>query len=529
MKHSLGLCETRDEKYQLGPFTYIDSNGTSHLYKNTLYWDTNNDCPEQSSFTEIAADGSGLKLQVETSDWKTVTATVIASDGTVFTPPQNGAVGGTVVDANGNNITTSSNYPVTITDTLGGSPVLTVNRAAPFQNCESSPVAYTYTAPGGQATVTVNYGTYSVQTNFGVLGIQDWTTPVAECLVKQITLPDNTNYQFTYELTNGAGTNVTGRIASVRLPTGGVINYSYSGTGCSNCMMADGSPSFMQRAYVQDGGTWAYTRQLNPNGNGNPQFIQTTVVDPANNETDFNFNGLYETRRSTYQGRANGGTLLDTQWPGYNSCWGGCDTTTLSLPITSKHYNDTPAGFGANHLWYDYTYDPQYGLLQVETDRDFGNVGTILRTITTTYNTALCSSKGICDHPASVQVLDGGSNQKSLTNYSYDGNGNTTEVDRWVSGRYYLNTSLVTIQWHGQNRRRPEYLVDTLLYIWLFLQRCVSKQRWGIQPISNQWLYTKYTYNCNGGVITSVTDPNGHVAYTGYGNDKYFWSTGLVK
>src|SRR5271155_3618741 len=69
-------------------------------------------------------------------------------------------------------------------------------------------------------------------------------------LVKSIELPDGTEYQFTYEQTPTAaactplsGTYsancVTGRIASVSLPTGGEITYTYSGG--STGIESDGS------------------------------------------------------------------------------------------------------------------------------------------------------------------------------------------------------------------------------------------------------------------------------------------------
>ena len=158
----------------------------------------------------------------------------------------------TVTDANLNQISLSGGV---ITDTLG--PAVTTSGTP-----GSGAVTYTYTAPsGGNAIVTVYYSPYTVQTCFGVVSnngslIGEYQATPGQYLVSSIELPDTTTYEFTYEATasisncNAQSGAVTGRIASVTLPTGGKISYSYSGTGCgnnSNCMMADGSPSSMTR------------------------------------------------------------------------------------------------------------------------------------------------------------------------------------------------------------------------------------------------------------------------------------------
>src|SRR5215470_370835 len=138
-------------------------------------------------------------------------------------------------------------------------------RAAP------NPVSLTYTSPAGtQVSVVINYKAYTVATNYGISGISEFA-PTNVPLVDNVTLPDGSRYAFTYEPTpstpaSGActplsgtyATNcVTARMTSITLPTGGQIQYSYSGG--SNGILSDGSASTLTRT-VTPGGVWTYSR-----------------------------------------------------------------------------------------------------------------------------------------------------------------------------------------------------------------------------------------------------------------------------
>jgi hypothetical protein len=186
--------------------------------------------------------------------------TVNAGGGLKFITPNVGhsTGAGSITDANGNQISISSGG--VITDTLN-TTALTVTGSAP------NPVTYAYTAPSGsQVNVEVTYVQYSVQTCFQVSGVNEYPATQVP-LVDRVTLPDTSFYQFYYEPTVGCGTTgkTTGRIASVTLPTGGTITYTY---GSTNSMMADGSPSSMTRGLSN--GTWTYGRAEQPNET-NPQ------------------------------------------------------------------------------------------------------------------------------------------------------------------------------------------------------------------------------------------------------------------
>ena len=238
---------------------------------------------------------------------------------------------------------------------------------------------------------------------------------------------------------------MTGRIASVKLPTGGTINYSYTGTNCDNsqnCMMADGSPTNMTREFtggtsiIDQTGTWTYARAIQ-SSQQLPQ-TTTTVTDPEGNQTVMNFSSVYELSQSTYTSS----TLLDYQYLCYNGNYNGsqgpCSSASVTSPITRRDLYHVPSN-GSLTSYVDDNYDT-YGNLVVEYASGYGTNRTqqLERNVAVSIQSSLCSSYNICDHPASVAIEDGGSNPKSYTNYFYDQGGNThgsmTTVQRSVGG-----------------------------------------------------------------------------------------------
>src|SRR5262249_19188497 len=161
--------------------------------------------------------------------------------------------------------------------------------------------------------VSAGYTSYTVQTNFGCAGIGEFSQANVS-LITSLTLPDTTQYLFTYEQTPGQdATHVTGRIASVTLPTAGKILYTYTGgNNGTNC--SDGSTSGLTRALQSrppaTDGTWMYTRSAN-GSNWN-----TTITDPANNRSVLQFatfgGNFYEVQRQAYQGNVDPMPLLFT-------------------------------------------------------------------------------------------------------------------------------------------------------------------------------------------------------------------------
>ena len=505
--YSAGIPEGTIITY--GSFLYHDPTGGFHPFNGTAVvasrpsWCGGNYTTPLTN--AVALDNSGYILTTNAT-----TATVNARGGlTIVTPPvQNSTGAGSITDANGNTISISSSG--VITDTLG--TALTVSGTPPGN------VTYTYTAPNNnEVSVTVSYTEHWVQTCFEVSGISEY--PATEVpLISTITLPDGSSYQFSYETTVGCGTSgkTTGRIASVTLPTGGTISYSYSGTGCgntSNCMMADGGPASMTRTF-SGFGSWTYTRAVQ-SGQQLPQ-TSTTVIDPSGNETDLNFSGVYETQGNAYNGNGGSKSLLKNTFDCYNGNFTSCPTAIVTPPITQKWLYDelTDSGLYKTSVQ---SYD-QYGNVTGENDYGYATGSPlVIRNMAISYNSALCSSKNICDHPSSVQVNSGSGTQFGLTNYFYNGNGNATEVQRWVSGSSYL-TQQYSYNGNGtvSTATDPNNTVTSYTYN--------SSICNGAFPTSVTVgsLTTRYNYNCSGGVVTSIIDPNGATTATSY-TDPYFW------
>jgi hypothetical protein len=192
-------------------------------------------------------DGSGYTL-VGGTEVKTL-------NGTTFTPASStsGQDASSTVDTNGNEI--SFNGTGSFTDTLGAT-ALTISG--------SNPITYSYPVTlqsngATTASASLSYQSYTVRTNFGCSGIVEYGSNTVN-LVSRITLADGSFYAFTYEGTPGATDGaVTARIASITLPTGGVISYTRSG-GCngSSGINPDGTVSGLTR--TTSDGTRTYTR-----------------------------------------------------------------------------------------------------------------------------------------------------------------------------------------------------------------------------------------------------------------------------
>jgi RHS repeat-associated protein len=329
-----------------------------------------------------------------------------------MTPPLDSSTGaGTFTDANGNQITVNSSG--VSTDTLGQTALTVASGTTPW--VPGSAMTLSYVPPGGgSASYTINSIYYDVETNFGVPGIVEFGK-ARVALPNNIVLPDGTQYTFIYEVTPGTcvptgsvyhANCVTGRIASVTLPTGGVVSYTYSGV--NNGILPDGSTATLGRTTPDGSWTYAHTESGTA--------WTTTVTDPQSNETTINFQGIYETERQVNQGAS---TLLKTTYTCYNgnATPSTCNSTAVALPITERTvFKEWPSGGlqSRSNAFYNAS-----GLV-TETDEYAygpGAPGAIVRKTLTTYASL---GNGIVNKPASVIVEDGSGNVKAKTTYCYD-------------------------------------------------------------------------------------------------------------
>ena len=285
-------------------WTYHDSFGAQHPFPgySSVLISGFHTCSGSTIIATTASDGSGYSI-----NGRGAAASVTNRAGKVIAAPLNSTSGaGTMTDANGNQLTANSSGQ--FFDTLSSStPVLTVAGSG----TPSSPLTFTYTAPtGGAAIYKMNYKQYTVATNFGATTNSGAT--IAEfgatsvSLVDNVALPDGSSYSFTYEQTPSVPSTgkctplsgtfsqycVTARMASITLPTGGTITYTY--TGGTNGIENDGGASGLTRGLTATttapAQSWSYTRALvggTPPGPGSTW--TTTVIDSSGNNTVINF------------------------------------------------------------------------------------------------------------------------------------------------------------------------------------------------------------------------------------------------
>ena len=432
-----GRCGTTGFYFGTLNWVYHDLNGATHALVGA---DSGTDC-DGGSYSDPGGttDGTGLTLNlgVASSNGK-----LTRSDGRVInlgdsTIPSS-------VDTNGNQITTDgTNY----VDTLGAN-ALTVSGTPP------SPVTYTFpNSSGGNSTVTAHYGTFTIQTNFGCSGTAEYSAASIN-LMTSIVLPDSSQYSFTYEQTPGYGAAyTTGRIASITLPTGSTISYTYTG-GNNGIICADGSTAGFNRT-VSGNVDHAFTFRYDRPSIALP-YTGTEVWDPAGNHEYIQFQGIYETQRDTYIGTQ--GTPWKTVYTCYNGAAYPCASTGVSLPIT-----EIKATTLLNSLYRqtDTTYTTT-GLPLITKDYDWGSgaIGALLRETDVTYTTIL----NIQDRPTDILVKDGSGNRVAETQLGYDQStltgtsgaphhdytnfstsfttrGNPTTISKWVSGTTFLSTT----------------------------------------------------------------------------------------
>jgi RHS repeat-associated protein len=401
-EESFGSCEL-DNHHILGSkvydFVYHDAFGRNHAFNYSV--SVCGTGAETITGNGSSSDGSGLY-------W--VSGKVYTRNGsTIYAPSYTGSgtsMSGGYTDTNGNEITDNGNG--TYTDTLGATALTIAGSGTP-----SSPMTFTYPVAKQSNSATTSavityYKAYTVQTNFGCSGITEYGATSVN-LVDHITLPDasGSTYSFTYEPTiGGVSGAVTGRLASVTLPTGGVISYTYQDGGCNGTsgMNQDGTVGSLTRTTTD--GVRTYVRAPVP-GTGNA--TSTTLQDEKGNQTKYTFSSIvgvfYETHRQAYQG-AVGGTPLFEQFTCYNGAQPSCDGAAVAPPFSEttalSSYN------GGTQLTTTNFYDA-YGMLTAST-QSAGS--TTLKSTSNTYTAAEALSAS--------NVTDGQGNVISYTTYGYD-------------------------------------------------------------------------------------------------------------
>ena len=512
------LCDDGSESEKITTsywgWAYTDGFHTTHPFSifSTVVDDGCTNTITPSSAQGTATDDSGYQLSVYGG---TVTQLVDVK-GTLVNP-NTGA--GSIEDSNGNLISIGSGG--IITDTLGQTAITMAGSGTP-----ASPYTFTYGAPGAAAEYQEKFTAQTVQTSFSCTGVSEFG-PTSENLVSEIDLPDigvvpSDKYTITYEATPGHPGNVTGRIASITLPTGGTISYSYSG-GSNGITCADGSTATLTRSTPD--GTWSYAHTETGSA------WTTTIMDPQGNKTVDDFQGIYLTEQMVYQGTA---TLLDDDVTCYNTTTTNCDTTAITLPITKR---TVTRKLGAEQCQHVYSYN-SFGLVTEQDDYDYGPgaPGAELRKTLISYASL---GSNIENRPASVTVETGSGIIVAQTTYTYDGTavvatsgtpqhvsvtgsrGNPTSISYLVAGTTNLTKSFTYFD-TGNVDVATDVNGGTTTYNYAnATSTCGNAFPTSVtEAISG--LSQSMAWNCTGGVETSATDENGNPASATY-SDSYFW------
>jgi RHS repeat-associated protein len=552
-------------EYQLSSFVYHDTFSVAHPFPATDTIETGTCGNSTPTIYSTATDGSGYTLYLYSTNGTTINSTVTSRGGKVIVSPFNLTTGpGNMTDANGNQLTANSSGQ--FFDTLSSTtPVLTVAGVG----TPASPMTFTYPAPGDGvsscnpitacASYTMNYTQYTVQTAFGVNNVKEYG-PLSNPLVSSIKLPDGTSYAFTYEKTPGSCTPlsgtyttncVTGRIASIILPTGGEITYGYSGG--SEGIESDGSTATLTRT-LNPGGEWQYARSLSGST------WTTTITDPNQNQTIINFAedgnttaptyNFYETQRQVKQLISGTQTLLATVIKCYNKVYASCATAAVSSPITQTDvYSELPNN---STRLSEVAYN-SYGLVTDDKEYKYGvTMGSAPGTTDLVRETAInyaSLGNGIVNKPSSVIVSDwtsGTAATLASTTYAYDGTavtattgtpqhtsitgsrGNLTTVTTSTSSTASLSKTFTYYDTGNPyvatdvNGAQTTYVYSPAAnpYNSSLTASCGNSFATTInEPLS---LSRSVQWNCTGGVAQQVTDENGQIVKTDYA-DPDFW------
>ena len=512
------------------PCTYYanyagDETGSKHYLGTTT----------ENPYIQESADGSGIQAQGAQDTGSYFEATLVNRAGVRFLPS------GAIEDPNGNQITFSGSYPeAQMTDTVG--------RVWGYfyrgGNANSCPIpavsADLWQVPGpngGTRNFTFCYSQRQVSTSFNVQPVGEYSASV--WLMTALILPDGTAWLFNYDS--------WGELVWVQLPTGGTVTYGWATKSVS------GERGIISRQ-ANDGtntSTWSYSGAA-------------TVTDPAGNDTVYNPLNTYipcDERLSSvqyYQGSStNGGTLLKTEFPGYQvldnpypADMGGCATTTLTASTTVEWANQTESGFQYTH---DYTFSftddndgsnhtGNYGSQTWVTRLDWGNSGNTGGVISRTGNSPLAywnsnyATANMLDLPSFQFVEDGNGNMCSYTGYGYDDPGalhasniNTQHTSWPNSGISGTVTSIGKLLTNTPCQSTATW-TSLISYIHVYdtgMPQAVYDFDYPSHPNPITYSYdpgyagayptqicnalsqcTNYGYDYNTGLVTSVADPN---------------------
>jgi len=491
-----------------GPFTVsgvVDSNNTFHSTPPLTVACGN------SGTTTPGTDGWSLEGTLSTTGvWTTLTGTDPAGNvyslfpGTSVTDPHGNKIQG-YFDVNFCLQARSCGPPNGVT--YSGSLTDAANATVLTSSSSIASLTPTVTYPdvnGASQPITLTYGLYNEDAYFGCAGETDyWASGFANYLLTRVAFPDGSFYSFGYEPTFNHSTFTTGRIASVTLPTGGIIRYDYStyGTHGQNCNLQQ-TAGFTK---TTPDGVWKFDNSTGTNAAQH----NVTVTAPDGTYTGYNFDYEFETLRLTKT--AVGGTTLSTVTTCYNNNFTGCATysgLTNGQAITQKNvYTDIGASAGAAQVQTNYD---SYGRLTDVRNYDFGqganNYATHTALVYGSYSGGVCNAlTGILNRVCSTTVFDSSSHILSYGLGVFNASGDQTQHQQLVSGNTYLISS-------------ASYNANGTLHTTTDVNGTITNYTQGDcggffpTGIAAGGVSRFFAWDCNGEVIKAVNDGNGNPA-----------------
>jgi hypothetical protein len=321
-------------------YAYTDPAGTRHVFPVSWCVSASEACQSlinNNTATGIADDGSGYYID----------ATLLLQP-VVFSPSGfRIETTGRMTDPNGNYISKTIPSPNNVEwKDSRGKTALKVNLNP------GSWVDYkVLDSNGTYQTTRLVLQTFQVKTDFQCPGVSEFVGSAK--LPIRIDLPNGRSWNFTYEVTPDPGGTcfggcVTGRLASVTLPTGGMIVYGQGAAPNMGVECSDGSQRSVARATSE--GTWYFSRSIAPEAS------VTTIEEPLLPYNGvgtafrvYTFSAGRETKAQTYAADGSLLATVDTWW------------TTGTKPTPRRRRTTIPGG--------------QLQTRQVETDFDvLGNL-----------------------------------------------------------------------------------------------------------------------------------------------------------
>lgn len=494
-------------------FTWTDPYGNKRMFNAQTIKDTRSPCDyDHPTDNKSALDASGYHIYITNY----TTATIYAPDGTQVYP--------TVQDSNGNYF--SKDGSGNIIDTLGLTPVTVTSG--------TNTVTYAVLNPQtSRSNFVVTTASQNYNTAFGQSGITESAGSVSA--ITNLALPDGTAFSFQYDSGTSAGNYA--ELKSMTLPTGATISFGY--TTFSD---AYGNANRWINSRTVNGTTvWQYTPSVVISCQSSNCWQKVVVTKPTAESTTYNFflnNGAWPSSVQ-YSTTGAGVTTVENTWSACGTC---SPTSNIVKQTMTTTISPNPFVSGKDVVKsVQYTYsDPTNGLVSEVDEADFGapgslSAGPVLRKTLISY--ATLTGNNMINRPYQVTIKDGSGNMFAQTTYSYDqtspipagstpnhnsvsvARGNPTTVTQWVSPSSgslyktfsYLDTGLVN---SSEENSRPETIHN------YYYAACFNSYLSSLTMPNGA--SRSYLWNCNGGVITQVTDENSqHTTYT-Y-NDPNFW------